>query len=283
METPVTVKTMTPAELSALRKIKYYLLDMDGTIYLDTTLIDGTLDFLGILAKQGKKPYYITNNSSKAISQYTEKLAKMGIQAAEEDFCTSVHATVHYLNNNHPGAKLYVIGTDPLKKTFKDSGFAIVETYEKDPDKRPDYVVLAFDTSVTYEKLNVANMYLQDGVGYIATHPDDVCPVDGIHSMPDAGAFIKLFECSARRLPSFIAGKPAPTMIKLLQEKLGCADDEIAVVGDRLYTDILSAVNAGVVSICVLSGEATLDDVRKSPFKPDYIFGSVKDIYEALL
>ena len=277
-----TVSEMTAKELEKIRKVKYFLLDMDGTIYLDTTVIDGTHEFLAEVKKQGKRIFYITNNSSKAVSQYVEKLAKMDIRSEEEDFYTSVDATVKYLDDEMPGAKLFVIGTDALKDLLRFKGFETVEKYEKEEAKRPDFVLLAFDTSLTYDKLNTACMYLQDGVKYIATHPDKVCPLDGFHSMPDAGSFMDLLECATGRRPSFIAGKPEPTMILMIMEKLGCAKDEIAVVGDRLNTDVLSAVNAGVVSVCVLSGEATEKDVKKSKFAPDFVFKSVKELCEAI-
>ena len=208
-----TVSEMTAKELEKIRKVKYFLLDMDGTIYLDTTVIDGTHEFLAEVKKQGKRIFYITNNSSKAVSQYVEKLAKMDIRSEEEDFYTSVDATVKYLDDEMPGAKLFVIGTDALKDLLRLKGFETVEKYEKEEAKRPDFVLLAFDTSLTYDKLNTACMYLQDGVKYIATHPDKVCPLDGFHSMPDAGSFMDLLECATGRRPSFIAGKPEPTMI----------------------------------------------------------------------
>ena len=282
MRKPAAKKDLTPEELNKLRNVRFYLLDMDGTIYLETTLLDGTLDFLAELAKQGKRPFYITNNSSKGTDAYIEKLAKMGIPSEEEDFCTSAHATIRYLNANYPGAKLFVLGTRSLADMMEKAGFTIVTQYEKDPEKRPDLVVLGFDTSMTYEKLKTATMYIQDGLEYISTHPDAVCPYDRTHSVPDAGSFIKLLESSTGKSPKFIAGKPEPAMIDMVREKLGCKKEEIAVVGDRLNTDIASAINAGVISICVLTGETTEEDLKITKKEPDYVFKSIKELWQAI-
>lgn len=268
----------------ALKKIRYFLLDMDGTIYLDTTLFDGTLDFLAELRAQGKRAIYITNNSSKNTERYVEKLGKLGITSTAADFCTSVHALIFNLNKVHPGACVYVLGTEALTDALAQAGFRVIRTYTEDPAERPDFVILGFDTETTYEKLCIACDYLTDGVAYWATHPDMVCPMRAGHSIPDAGAFMRLIEGATGRTPSFVAGKPNPCMIEMVMEQFGLDRSEIAVMGDRLHTDILSAQNAGVCSICVLTGEATLDDIALLPpeKQPDYVFDSIRDIYEII-
>ncbi len=269
---------------AALRKVKYFLLDMDGTIYLDTTLFDGTLEFLDILKQQGRRAIYITNNSSKSVKEYVKKLHNIGIEVPAEDFCTSAQALVYNLDKVKPGARIYLVGTPPLADYLRECGFTLLDDYTDDPALRPDYVVLGFDTTVTYEKLRIACDYLTDGVEFWATHPDMVCPMRPGHSVPDAGAFMLLFEGATGRRPSFVAGKPNPCMIQMCMDKYGLKPDEVAVVGDRLNTDILSAKNAGVISVCVLTGEATLEDIDATPpeRKPDYVFDSIKDIYEIL-
>lgn len=272
------------ADTSPLKGVKFFLLDMDGTIYLDTTLFDGTLDFLETLKKQSKRAIFITNNSSKDTKEYIKKLHRIGIEAEAEDFCTSANALVYNLNKVHPGARIYLVGTPPLARYLAESGFELIDGYTGDPGKRPDFVVLGFDTTVTYEKLRIACDYLTDGVEFWATHPDMVCPMSPGRSVPDAGAFMLLFKGATGREPSFVAGKPNPCMIQMVMDKFGLAPGEVAVVGDRLNTDIMSAVNAGVYSVCVLTGEATLEDIKATPrqFKPDYVFDSIKDLYEIL-
>lgn len=267
-----------------LSEVKAFLLDMDGTIYLDTTLFDGTLQFLDILKKQRKRAFYITNNSSKNTKEYVKKLHRLGIKAKDDDFCASFHALVYNLNKVHPGARIYLVGTPPLADYLSENGFTLVDDYTDDPEKRPDFVVLGFDTTVTYEKLRIASDYLIDGVEYWATHPDMVCPMRPGHPVPDAGAFMLLFKGATGREPSFVAGKPNPCMIQMVMDKYGLKPTEVAVVGDRLNTDIMSAINAGVISVCVLTGETTLSDIEAAPGpnKPDYVFDSIKDLYEVL-
>ncbi len=267
-----------------LKNVKYFLLDMDGTIYLDTTLFDGTLDFLATLKAQGKNAVYITNNSSKNTQAYVEKLEKLGIQSEEKDFCTSVNATIFHLNKVKPGARLVVLGTPALITAFREAGFEIVTEYTQDLAKRPDFAILGFDTTLEYGKLCVFCDYLVDGVTYWATHPDMVCPMKEGRSIPDAGSFMLMIEGATGRKPSFVAGKPNPSMIEMVMEKMGLDHSEVAVMGDRLHTDIMSAKNAGVYSICVLSGEATLEAIAalSEEEKPDYVFDSIKDIYELI-
>ena len=267
-----------------LKSVQYFLLDMDGTIYLDTSLFDGTLDFLETLKAQGKKAVYITNNSSKNTQAYVEKLAKLGITAGEEDFCTSVNATIFHLNKVKPGARLVVLGTPALITAFREAGFEIVEEYTQDSARRPDFAILGFDTTLEYSRLCVFCDYLADGVPYWATHPDMVCPMKEGRSIPDAGSFMLMIEGATGRKPSFVAGKPNPSMVEMVLEKMGLDYSEVAVMGDRLHTDIMCAKNAGVHSICVLSGEATLEDIAALPEseKPDYVFDSIKDVYELI-
>lgn len=266
--------------MTDLKKIKYFLLDMDGTIYLDHTLFEGTLDFLNLLKEQGKRAVYITNNSSKSVNTYVEKLASLGIQAEAEDFYTSSQALVYHLNKQSPGCRLFLLGTPSLAKYLTDAGFTLVTDYTQEPDQRPDYVVLAYDTTLTYQKLADACHYIAEGVTYWATHADMVCPHTKDFSLPDAGSFIACIRAATNgKTPSFIAGKPEPYMIQMFMEEQGCKGSEIAVVGDRLYTDIQSAVNAGVTSVCVLTGETQREDIARSQIRPDYVLNSIQDLY----
>ena len=269
--------------MTDLKKIKYFLLDMDGTIYLDHTLFDGTLDFLKLLRAQGKQAVYLTNNSSRSVDTYVEKLAALGIEAAREDFYTSARALIYRLQQEAPGCRLFLLGTPSLEKDLTASGFTTVKTYTQNPEERPAYVVLAYDTTLTYQKLADACHYITEGIPYWATHPDIVCPYTKDFSLPDAGAFIACIQAATNgRLPSFIAGKPAPYMIQMFLSDRHCSPEEVAVVGDRLYTDIQSAINAGVTSVCVLTGETNREMLAHASIQPDYVFDSIKNLYELL-
>ena len=266
-----------------LKEIQYFLLDMDGTIYLDTVLFDGTLDFLATLKAQGKRAIYITNNSSKSVDAYVDKLASLGIQSAPEDFYTSAQSLVYNLNKVCPGGKIFLLGTPSLEAFMEASGFQLVKGYTDIPRKRPDFVVLAFDTTLTYQKLADACRYICEGVTYWATHPDLVCPCTKDFSLPDAGALMECIRAATGgKMPSFVSGKPNPYMITMFMEQQGVTADRVAVVGDRLHTDILAAKNAGVTSVCVLSGETTAADIAASDIKPDFVLNSIQDLYEMI-
>ena len=269
--------------MKELRDIRYFLLDMDGTIYLDTTLFEGTLDFLDTLKVQGKRAIYITNNSSKSVDAYVDKLASLGIPSVPEDFYTSAQSLVYNLNKVCPRGKIFLLGTPSLEVYMEEAGFHLVKEYTTGTEARPDFVVLAFDTTLTYQKLTDACHYITEGVPYWATHPDMVCPYTKDFSLPDAGALIECISAATGGIrPSFVAGKPNPYMITMFMEQQGVTADQVAVVGDRLYTDILSAKNAGVTSICVLTGETTRADIEASDMKPDFVLESIKELYEII-
>ena len=150
------------------------------------------------------------------------------------------------------------------------------------PEERPDTVILAFDTTLTYEKLRIACDYITDGVRYVATHPDMVCPAANGRSIPDAGSFMLLIEGATGKRPELIAGKPDPCMINMICELTNCPKEQAAVVGDRLNTDIMSGINAGINTVCVLTGETTVELLESSPIKPDYVLDSIKVLEEMI-
>jgi HAD superfamily hydrolase (TIGR01457 family) len=260
-----------------LKDIKCFLLDMDGTFYLGNELIEGALDFLDILKKQGKQFLFLTNNSSKNKAAYKDKLNKMGCEVEEENVFTSGEATTIYLNKIKKGASIFLLGTPFLEHEFEKAGFRLI----KDRSERPDFVVLGFDTTLTYEKLWIACDLIRDGVEYIATHPDFNCPLEGGKCMPDTGSMIRMIEGSTERTP-LVIGKPYKYIIEAITEKYGLKKEELAMVGDRLYTDIKVGVNSGIASILVLSGETTEEMHRNSDVKADFVFPSIKELGDAI-
>jgi 4-nitrophenyl phosphatase len=257
-----------------LKEKKLFVLDMDGTFYLENRLIEGSLDFLEKLRKTGRRYLFFTNNSSKNASYYRQKLAGMGCLTDEKSIVTSGDVTIEFLKENYPGSKVYLAGTGYLVESFMQAG--ILLTKGDDAGNRPDIVVIGFDTTLNYEKLEKACRFIRQGALFIATHPDLNCPVeDGF--MPDCGAICALITASTGVKPKYL-GKPYRETIDMIRLITGLKNDEIAFVGDRLYTDIAIGVNNNVTGILVLTGETSLVDVENSDIKPDFIFASLGEL-----
>lgn len=258
-----------------LKDKKLFLLDMDGTIYLDNELFDGTLEFLEHVKTNGGKYVFVTNNSSKSVDKYIEKLAGLGITASADDFMTSAEATALYLKKR-VYKRIYVFGTESLKEQLLSSGLPVTDTLCDEID----CLCMGFDTELTFKKLEDACILLNRGVDYIATNPDWVCPT-WYGYVPDCGSVSEMLFNATKRRPLFI-GKPKPEMVYLAMEKFGYAKDETVVIGDRLYTDIACGVNAGIDSIFVLSGEGTEEDLKASEVKPAYVYKNIREILNAI-
>lgn len=259
-----------------LKKKRLYLLDMDGTIYNENQIFDGTLEFLEEIKRRGGEYIFITNNSSKSVEDYVKKVRDMGIQADVENFYTSSQATAMYLQENYPGQVVYCMGTRSLVEELRGEGIEVVT----EPDDRATVVLIGFDTENTSEKIRNTCIMLGRDVTYLATNPDLVCPVS-FGYIPDCGSMSIMLKNATGKEPFFI-GKPEPIMVNCVLKKQNRRPEEAVIVGDRLYTDIKTGVNAKVDTICVLSGEATMEDIREGEVKPDYIFQSVKEIYQGL-
>tara|TARA_B100001142_G_scaffold233738_1_gene232061 strand:+ start:1042 stop:1803 length:762 start_codon:yes stop_codon:yes gene_type:complete len=244
-------------------------LDLDGTIYLGGEPIEGALDFLERLKQKGIRRFFLSNNSSKSVSQYLEKLTSMGIPATEQDILLSTHDLLSWLKKEGI-TETYLVGTEGMREMLEDDGI-------RTRAQSPQYVVLGYDTEINYEKLSTASIHLHRGVPMVASHPDIVCPSpDG--GLPDTGAYIDLFEATTGVRPVHICGKPNPGMILHKIVELGLRPDNCAMVGDRLYTDIEMAERSGVHGILVLSGEATMSDVSQATQKPSLIVDSVASL-----
>ena len=259
-----------------LSEKKFFLLDMDGTIYLDNDLFDGTLDFLAKVKEKGGKYLFVTNNSSKGVDAYVAKLKKLGIDATEDDFLTSTDATILYLNNNFKGKKFYSMGTVSFTEQLKCAGVNVTTELEDDIFG----LVISNDTELTFKKLDDACILLGRGVEYIATNPDWVCPT-WYGYVPDCGSFADILRRATGRMPTFI-GKPKPEMLLLAMEKYGYSKEDSVMIGDRVYTDIASGYNAGIDTIFVLSGEGTVKDAEASETKPTYIIENIREVYNRI-
>ncbi len=263
-------------DATPLKSKTLFLLDMDDTIYNEDTLFPGTLPLLSRIEENGGRYVFITNNSSRSVEAYVEKVTAMGIPAGPEHFYISTDATIRYLKHRYPGALVYCQGTRSFVRQLTEAGIRTTEAVEPDVD----VVLVAFDTELTHEKLRRTCELLTRGLTFLATNPDLVCPVS-FGFVPDCGSVCQMLKNATGRTPVVI-GKPEPTMIDCVREEYGISREETVVIGDRLYTDIASGINAGVTTICVLSGEATLADIAASDDKPDFVFESVSEIAEAL-
>ena len=279
-------KTLTPELKEKLAKIKHLALDMDGTIYLGANLFPFTIDFLDGMDAIGVKHSFLTNNPTKSVADYLHKLEGMGIHATEENMYTTSLAAIDYIRKTYPKAKrLFMLGTPSMVSQFEKAGF---EACADDPGDVPDVLVVAFDTTLVYPRLCRAAWWAAQGIPYVATNPDRVCPTDLPVILVDCGSLQKCIEHATGRRPDIVLGKPDPTMLQGIMDRHGLQPEEIAMVGDRIYTDTAMAHNAGAVGVLVLSGETTLEtaekvaeDARTNPdpefYPPDVI---VRDIAE---
>lgn len=260
-----------------LKKIKLYLFDMDGTLYLGDRLYEFTGELLETLKASGRKYMFMTNNSSKSVEDYIAKLKKLGISAEREDFITSSQATAYYLKQHHMGKTLYVCGTKSLIKELEREGFAVTQCVED-----AQCIVMGFDTELTFQKLHdVCYLLLtREQIPYVATNPDYVCPTE-FGSVPDCGSVCDMIFNATGKRPVVI-GKPSPLMPLLAMEREGCSKDETAVVGDRIYTDVKCSLNADITGILVMSGETTKEMLEQSEDKPHLILESAGEILKIL-
>ncbi len=260
---------MNNKDFDFLQEIEVWLLDMDGTIYLDEHLIDGAQDFLQFLIEKKKRYLFLTNNSSKSTAVYVQKLHKLGLTfVKEENVYTSGQATASYLLSHFPNQKVFLLGTPELRDEFIQSNILLSED--------PDIVVLGFDTTLTYQKLWKTCDLIRKGLPYIATHPDLNCPVnDGF--MPDIGSIMAFVKASTGREPDVIIGKPNLPILQAISEKFTMDLSKVVMVGDRLYTDIAMG-KKGIRTVLVLSGETKMEDLQNSPFQPDLIVESVREL-----
>ncbi len=256
-----------------LRKIKCFLVDMDGTIFIGNHLLQGAEDWLDFLLQQGLDYYILTNNSSHSRVEYSQKLNRLGLDIPEGKIFTSGEATAIYLQNTTPHANLYVVGTPQLMLEFERHGFAVNEG-------DPDAVVLGFDTTLTYEKIWKLCDYIVAGKSYIATHPDINCPIEGGFK-PDIGSMIEMVAASTGRRPDVIVGKPNAPIVDAIAAKTGLPLDALCMVGDRLYTDIALG-KWGITTALVLSGETKREDLLDSPHQPDFVVSGIAEMVSLL-
>ena len=260
-----------------ISKLKLFLFDMDGTLYLGNQLFNFTIPLLNAIRTSGGTYLFMTNNSSKSVEDYIEKLQKLGISSTREDFITSSQATAYYLHKHHEGKRLYVCGTESLKKELRSEGFSVTENLDE-----VECIIMGFDTELTFRKLHDVSYLLltRPEIPYIATNPDLVCPTE-FGSVPDCGSVCAMIFNATGRQP-LVIGKPAPLMPILAMDRLGFTKEETCVIGDRIYTDVKSGLNAGITGILVMSGETTPEILAESKDKPHIVLENAGEILNYL-
>lgn len=283
---------VSPEMRSRLGKIRHVALDMDGTIYLGSRLFPFTISFLELLSRNGIGYSFLTNNPTKSVKDYLRKLSGMGIHATEDNMYTTSVAAIDYIKAHFPGARrLFLLGTPSMVSQFREAGF---EECSDSPDDVPEVLVGSFDMTLTYARLCRAAWWASRGIPYIATNPDKVCPSDERTVLVDCGSICKCIEYATGRKPDVTLGKPDPNMLQGIIRRHGLEPDEIAMAGDRIYTDIAMAHNAGAMGVLVLSGETALEtalaaretaSTKKGPevYPPDLIVRDIQEFGELLL
>ena len=266
----------TADRANLLERIGLFVLDMDGTFYLGDQVIEGAIDFVRYVERQGRRVLFFTNNSSQSPRVYMDRLARMGCPITREQIMTSGDVTITYLKENYEGKRVYLVGTDALTESFREEGICLW----KEGDPRPDLVVIGFDTTLTYEKLRMACGFIRQGALFLATHLDLNCPTeDGF--IPDCGSFCAAITASTGVEPKYL-GKPFRETVDMVLVRTGVERERVAFVGDRLYTDVATGVNHGAWGLLVLTGETGLKDLETSQVQPDAVFESLGEMKELL-
>lgn len=272
--------SISAAAAARLRDIRHVALDMDGTIYKGGTLFACTMPFLARMKALGIGYTFLTNNPSKSSADYLAHLKKMGVTATADELYTSAQATVDCLRTRFPQVKrIFALGTASMLSQFTDAGYVLTRD---DPADAPDAVVVGFDLTLTYARLCRAAWWIQQGKPFVATNPDRVCPTDQPTVLVDCGAICALLETATGRGPEVVLGKPDPSMLSGIVARHGLHAGQVAMVGDRIYTDILMAHRAGALGVLVLTGEATAADAAQAEPPPPLVLPSLAELGELL-
>lgn len=258
-----------------LQNKKLFLLDIDGTVCKGKHLLEGAREFVQAIKKQGGQFVFITNNATKSINDYIQMFHGMGIVSDHTNFVTASYATVQYLKKHYANRLIYVVGTDSFLQELRQNGIQITTDAN---EEQIACVLISYDNQLTYQKIQQACQLLGDSrVDYIATNPDLVCPTEGGY-LPDCGSICEMIGHATKRTPYYI-GKPQTDMVEYSLRQNPYTKEQTLVVGDRLYTDILCGIRAGVDTALVLTGEATEQDVLESDYKPTYTFQSIQALH----
>lgn len=260
--------------MPSIKDVKCFLLDMDGTFYLGERILPGSLDFIDAVRRSGRDFLFLTNNSSHNAGYYVKRLSRMGLEVGPEKILTSTQATAIKVNELYPGKRAFVLGNEYMLSELMEGGVRI------DPEN-PELVIIGYDTTLDYKKMTRVCDLVRAGLPYVASHPDFNCPTETGFA-PDIGAIIAFIEASAGRRPDLVVGKPHAGIVEAAVRRTGFAPESMAMVGDRLYTDVETGLRHGMLSVLVLSGETTPGMAAASPIKPHLTFSRLSDMNELL-
>jgi NagD protein len=261
-------------QIRRLNGIEVFALDLDGTLYLGEEIFSFTLTFLERLRRFGKRYVFVTNNSAYNQRDYVLKLSRMKIETTLDDIYTSGRATIDYLLEQGGPSPVFLLGTESLDEQFRESGFETLSP-------NPDYVVLGFDLTFTWQKLNAACRFIRNGAKFIATHPDKNCPVSNRDLLPDCGALIAAFEAATGVSP-LVIGKPEPFIYRSIMKRFGIQASQLAMLGDRLETDMAAGPQNGLFTILVMTGVTSREEVMRAEQQPDLIVERSLDLIPLL-
>jgi HAD superfamily hydrolase (TIGR01450 family) len=263
-----------------LRDIRHVALDMDGTIYRGGTLFESTRPFLALLDRLGIGHTFLTNNSSRSAKHYLAHLRKIGIAATADQLYTSTQATIEHLRHQMPAVlRLFILGTASMTRELETAGFKPTTDSAND---EPDGVLVGFDTGLTFRRLCRSAYWISKGKPYLATHPDRVCPTDQPTILVDCGAICAALKEATGRAPDVVLGKPHPSMLRGILRRHLLAPEQLAMVGDRLYTDMAMARRAGAFGVLVLTGETAAAGGAKLSPAPDLVLSGLAEFGERL-
>ena len=257
-----------------IQDVRCFLLDMDGTFYLGENLIPGSLDFIRRVEETGRDFLFLTNNSSHNADFYVQRLKRMGLNVGREKVLTSGEATAAVLKETYPGKRAFVLGNEFLLEEMREAGVNVDQT-------DPEIVVVGYDTTLDYKKMTAVCDFVRAGLPYIATHPDFNCPTETGFA-PDIGAIMAFIEASTGRRADRVVGKPHTGIVQAALRRTGLAAGQMAMVGDRLYTDVETGLKSGMLSILVMSGETTPEMLAAYPHKPDLVFDRLAEMIPLL-
>ena len=259
---------------SVLTGKQLYIFDMDGTIYLGNQVFPFAIRFIQHLRSSGKRVLFFTNNASHSPAFYLQKLTRLGFEPTADEIMTSGDVTIEFLKRHRPGKRVYLVGTEDLTDSFRETGIPLLTGEEPSAD----IVITSFDTSLTYKKLENACRLIRGGAEYLSTHPDFNCPTE-TGFIPDSGAIAAFVTASTGKTQTYF-GKPYRDTLDMICEATGIERDRMCIFGDRLYTDIAIGKRHGVTAVLVLSGETTPADVEAAApaDRPDFVFDSLDDV-----